>query len=114
MGLDLSTMLAGQWAFFHDTKTVTYHRKTTHGAFAAGVTVTAVARGPIDRADTARTPDLLARGGTVFHAWVAKLGVITPKIGDVISEGGVRYTIDQLRVCDEGQRYRCVVVKERP
>lgn len=102
------------WRIIDDTRTVTFYAKTSMAApTTGGVSVEAAFRTAVDRDETARSPDLLAKGGVAWHLWAAKLGATVPKVGDVVSEAGVRWTVTSVKTCDEGQRYRLVCVKER-
>lgn len=106
--------LGDDWRIIDDTRTVTFFQKTSTAApTTGGIEVEAAFRTAVDKDEAAKAPDLLAKGGTAWHLWAAKLGVVTPKVGDVIADNGVRWTVVSWKECDEGQRFRCACVRER-
>jgi hypothetical protein len=47
-----------------------------------------------------------------FHLWVSTLGGVTPKQGDLITAGGVVFTIQAASLESLGQRWRCLCRKQ--
>ena len=70
-------------------------------------------RTAIPRDEEATPGALLAQARTTWHLWKANLLGLVPKVADVISQGGVRWTIQAVAEQAQGQRYRCLCVQER-
>lgn len=103
------------WDVIDDLRIVTYFVRTGASAFATGATVPNVLRRATQRAEILPgTSTVIFKSAVAFHLWQNQLGVITPKAGDVIQETtGRRWVVNDYDMMDEGERFRCVCVKEQ-
>jgi hypothetical protein len=117
MALDLSA----DHLLIDDPLTVSFYVKTGPTPPVAGAASVAYAQRNQETVDVqADGRTLLRQVRTVYHLWQAPLTAAglaqPPKPGDVIADGGVRFTIDKVGVMDRDQsgpqRFRCEVVRE--
>lgn len=100
-----------------NVRTVTYFRRTADGVYTPtiGTTVTGALKRVLSREMmSGPSGSLLVKETTTWHLWVALLGGIVPKYGDVVQEaGGARYTVLDAKLETVGSRYRLDTIRER-
>lgn len=114
--MDLAAILADDWEVMDDVRTVSYLSRTGPSTFATAVSVTDALRRASKKDDqhVAWGSALLAIRRVAWHLWTAKLGSVVPKTTDVILEAdGTRWTVTEVEIMDEGQRWRLECLKER-
>lgn len=112
--MDLAAIMADDWEVMDDVRTVSYLSRNGPSTFATAVSVTDALRRASKKDDLAHPPPPLALRRVAWHLWTAKLGSVVPKTTDVVLEAdGTRWTVTEVEIMDEGQRWRLECLKER-
>jgi hypothetical protein len=113
---DLSALYAADFDVLDDTRTVDYFVRVGASSYADPVAVGKVLRGAPTADDRLIDGRVIDGEIAVLHlarAEVALAGVASVKGGDAVGLGGARYQIQSYKVCDEGERFRCVCLREK-
>lgn len=102
--------VSGDWEVMDNRETVTYHRRTSHTAFAAGVSVPESLREVVEAFD----PRALNNIDVVWNLWEENISGVTPKQGDVVEDAaGARWVVDRARYATLQSRWQLDCKRER-
>lgn len=103
--------MAVSWQYVEDVEDVTFTPTNPPGASVNNVKAK---RRVLSRSNLAQFGGVigLSPDDVPFHLWVSTLGGLTPKQGDLITDGGqVTYTIQAASLESLRQRWRCLCRK---